>query len=130
MPQHSCADFPSNVYKWAVGQMGTRTNEHLGEKGTPRALGSFPQNVYKWAPRQMGTWEKMYFKCPNRVPQVPYAHFPQMLTNGQWSKWTLRANGHLEKKGTPSSLKEYPKCPGPISPKCSQMGNEANGHLG
>ena len=56
------------------------------------------------------------------VTQVPYAHFPQMLTNGHWGKWTFRG-------------KEYPKCPVPISPNFSkgewrkwELG--ANGHLG
>ena len=61
---------------------------------------------------------------------MPYAHFPQMFTNGHWGKWVLGANKHLGEKITPSALKRYPKCPGPISPKCSPMGTEANGHLG
>ena len=43
---------------------------------------------------------------------------------GTWKKWTFG------EKGTPSALKKYLKCPGPITPKCSQMGTKANGDLG
>ena len=74
--------------KWALVQIGTKANGHLGKRGTPSALCLFPPNVCKWALGQMGTWgkcafgRKVYSKCPKEVPQVPYAHFPQMFTSG------------------------------------------------
>ena len=74
----------------------------------------------------MNIWGKGYPKCPN----IPVPISPQMFANGQWGKWALRKNRHLGEKGTPSALKRYPECPGPITPKCSQMGTKANGHLG
>ena len=61
---------------------------------------------------------------------MPHAHFLQMFTNGHWGKWALGKNIHLGERGSSSGLKGYPKCPGTISPKCSQMGPGANGHLG
>ena len=108
-------------------QMSTGTNGHLGQIGS-RGKG---------------------------VPQVPYAHFPQIITNGHWGKWALKANGHLGERSTQSALclfspnvyqwalgqmstlekwtfrrKRYPMCPVPISPKCMQMARGANAHFG
>ena len=79
----------------------------------------------EWAPKQMDIWEKGYSQYPN----IPVPISPQMFANGQWGKWALEKNGHLRERGTLSALKGYLKCPGPITPKCSQMGTKANGHL-
>ena len=122
--------------KWALVQIGTKANGHSGKRGTPSARCPFSPNVCKWALGKMDTWGKWTFggkghpKCPKEVPQVPYAHFPQMFTSGHWGKWALGENVHLGERGTPRALKGYPKCPMPISLKYLQMGTGANGHWG
>ena len=75
--------FPSNVCKWAVGQMGSEANGHWGK---------------------MNIWGKGYPKCPKGVSQVPWDHYPKMFTNGHQGKWALGANGHLGERRTPSAL--------------------------
>ena len=124
--------------KWALAKNG-----HSGERGAVSALKRYPKCPEPISPKcsQIGTkanmllrkWTfggKRYPKCPKGVPQVPYVHFPQMFTNVHWGKWVLGANVHLRETSTPCALKRYPKCPGSISPKSSQMGTGANGHRG
>ena len=86
-------------------QMCTGANGHLGK---------------------MNICGKGYPKCPNTPAPISF----QMLANEQQGKWALGENGHLEEGNTSTFLKEYPKCPMPITPKCVQMGTGANGHLG
>ena len=102
--------------------MGIGANGHLGQmdiwgkRGTPSALCPFPPNVCKWTLGQMGTWGKCIFggkrhpKCPEEVPQVSYAHVPQMFTSEQWGKWALGVNAHLGEGGTPCP-KRLPQVP-------------------
>ena len=91
----------------------------FGGKGYPKCpkrvfqvpLSPFLQNFYKWAPRPIDTWgnghlDKGYPKCPN----IPGPISPQMFANGQWGKWALGKNGHLEERSTPSAL-----CPLPLN---------------
>ena len=48
---------------------------------------------------------KGYLRCPNGVPQVLCAHFPQIFANGQWGKWTFEGRGYPKcSKGVPQML--------------------------
>ena len=69
--------------KWTFGRKGEATPSSL--KGYPKCPVSISPNVCIWALWQMDTWTfggKGYLKCPNRVPQVPCAYFPQIC---QWT---------------------------------------------
>ena len=112
VPPSALCPFTSNVYKWALGKMGTWGKCTFGRKGYPMpqsALCLFTSNVYEWALGQMSFWAKCAFggkgypTCPKSEPQVLYAHFLQMFTNGHWGK------GTFGEKGTPSVLYSFPK---------------------
>ena len=65
---------------------------------------------------------KGYPKCPVSISPI--------FANGHGSIWALDANGLLGDRGTPSTLKGYPKGLTSIFHKLLQMDMGANGHLG
>ena len=131
--------------KYIFGGVGHRGNGHwckwtFRERGTLSALiflCPFPLKCLQMGSganghlEKMDIWGKGYpIKCPKEAYLMPWAHYPKMFTNGHQGKWALGVNGHLGERGPPSALKGHSKCPAPITPKCSPMGTEANGHLG
>ena len=111
-----------HLEKWAPGKMGI-WGKGVGYSKCPVSISP---NVCIWPPWPMSTWTfggKGYLRCPNGIPLVTCAHFPQIFANGQWGKWAF------EERGYPKWRKEFPKCSMLIHPKFLQMGRGKNWHL-
>ena len=123
-PQVPYVHFPkmyANEYmgKWALG-----VNAHLGEKDTPSALKRFPKCPMPIFLKclQMGTGAnghlgQMYIWGKGVPPSAlcPFSSNVYKWALGQMGTWGKCTFGG---KGYPTCLKECPKCPMPISPKC------------
>ena len=122
--------FSPNIYKWALGQMGTETNGHLGQmdiwgkgvpqvtyRGTPSALCPFLKNVCKQALGQMGIWgkrtfgEKGYPKCPEGVPSSAMCPFSPNVYKWAPRQMDNRGKGipQVPYRSTPSDLCSFSK---------------------
>ena len=89
--------------KWALVQIGTKANGHLGKRGTPNALKRYPKCPVFIFPKclQMGTGANGHLGQMDiwgkGVPQVPYVHL---------SRCPFAPNSHLPQE---------PNC---LGPKC------------